>query len=66
LIPLENDVAGGDSGAIEATGLHKLNITTLSIIWVGDSAIPFTNAFSKNVEIVAVKMLETKLAVMPS
>lgn len=55
LVPLENDVAGS---TIEQTGLHKLNVTTLCVVCVGDGAVPLTNAFSENMVIVAVKMLE--------
>jgi hypothetical protein len=55
LVPLKNDVAWS---AVGKTGLHKLNITTLGIGCVDDSAIPLTKTLSENMEIVTVKMLK--------
>jgi hypothetical protein len=54
LVPLENNITGSTVGE---TRLHKLNITTLSVIGVDDSAIPVANTLSEDVEIVTVEML---------
>lgn len=54
LIPLENDVA---RRTIEQTRLHKLDITTLCVVCVGDSSVPLTNTLGENMVIVTMKML---------
>jgi hypothetical protein len=38
--------------------LKDLGITTSWVGWVGDDAVPNTGAFSENLEIVAVEMLD--------
>jgi hypothetical protein len=62
LVPLENNVAGGDGCAVEGAGLHELDVTALSVVWVGDGAVPFADAFGEDVEVVAVEMLGVELA----
>jgi len=56
LIPLEHNVTRGDGSAIKGTRLHELNVTSLGVVCIGNRAVPFTNTFSKNVEIMTVKM----------